>query len=57
MNDERVWSYAKKFSELKPFVNRVKASTSSGVFSLPINLLSLFTFFHSALPFCDALNN
>jgi UDP-galactopyranose mutase len=57
MNDERVWSYAKKFSELKPFVNRVKASTSSGVFSLPINLLSLFIFFHSALPFCDALNN
>ena len=44
-DNERVWSYVRQFGEFKPFVNRVKASTSRGVFSLPINLLTINQFF------------
>lgn len=44
-NDERVWNYVCRFGEFMPFVNRVKAVTRRGVFSLPINLHTLNQFF------------
>lgn len=44
-NDERVWRYVQKFGQFNPFINRVKAVTRRGVFSLPINLHTLNQFF------------
>jgi len=44
-DNERVWSYVRRFGEFRPFVNRVKAVTRRGVFSLPINLLTINQFF------------
>ncbi len=42
---EDVWQYVRRFSDFGPFVNRVKASTSRGIFGLPINLLTINSFF------------
>src|SRR5882762_5192618 len=36
-----VWDFVRTFSEFGPYVNRVKASISRGVFGLPINLLTI----------------
>lgn len=44
-NLEEVWTYVNLFADFGPFVNRVKATTSKGVFSLPINLHTLNQFF------------
>jgi len=40
-----VWDYVRSFSEFHPFVYRVKASISRGIFSLPVNLLTINQFF------------
>jgi len=42
---EDVWNYVRRYSEFGPYVNRVKASTSRGMFSLPMNLLTINNFF------------
>ena len=42
---EDVWNYVRGFSEFGPFVNRIKASISRGVFGLPINLQTINQFF------------
>ncbi len=42
---EDVWKYVNRFADFGPFINRVKATTSNGVFSLPINLSTLNQFF------------
>lgn len=42
---EPVWQYVQRFGTWMPYVNRVKASVSSGVYSLPINLHTLNQFF------------
>ena len=47
-DNERVWHYVQKFGEFGAFVNRVKAHTRRGVFSLPINLLTINQFFGKA---------
>lgn len=44
-----VWRYVNRFGEFVPFTNRVKAITERGVFSLPINLLTINQFFNKAL--------
>ena len=44
-DNERVWEFVNRFSEFKPFVNRVKAITNGKVFTLPINLLTINQFF------------
>lgn len=41
----RVWDYVGRFGCMRPFVNRVKAVTPRGVFSLPINLHTINQFF------------
>ncbi len=46
---EDVWSYVNHWGEFKPFINRVKAVTAKGVFSLPINLLTINQFFGKTL--------
>ena len=53
-DNDRVWSYVTRFGEFKSFVNRVKASTSRGVFSLPINLLTINQFFGKSMSPHDA---
>jgi UDP-galactopyranose mutase len=40
-----VWEYVNRWSKFGPYVNRVKAVTEKGVFSLPINLLTINQFF------------
>ena len=42
---EDVWEYVNRWGKFEPFVNRVKAHTAKGVFSLPINLLTINQFF------------
>ena len=37
-SNERVWEYVQRFDRFAPWVNRVKASNTKGVFSFPINL-------------------
>ncbi len=46
---EDVWEYVNKWGKFEPFINRVKAVTEKGVFSLPINLLTINQFFGKAL--------
>ena len=40
-----IWRYVSRFGELRPFVNRVRASTDQGIFPLPVNLHTLNQFF------------
>ena len=40
-----VWEYVNRYSQFGNYTNRVKAITSRGVFSLPINLLTINQFF------------
>lgn len=40
-----VWAYVNRFAKFGPYTNRVKAVTARGVFSLPINLLTINQFF------------
>ena len=46
---EDVWEYVNRWSEFIPFVNRVKAITARGVFSLPINLLTINQFYGKSM--------
>jgi UDP-galactopyranose mutase len=48
-DNERVWNYVRRFGDFRPFTNRVKAVTSRGVFTLPINLLTINQFFGKTL--------
>jgi UDP-galactopyranose mutase len=41
----KVWNFINTFSEFHPFINRVKAITPKGFFSLPINLTTINQFF------------
>lgn len=51
---EAVWTYVNRFADFGPFVNRVKATTSRGVFSLPINLHTLNQFFGKSMTPAEA---
>ncbi len=44
-----VWNYVQQFGRFHPFTNRVKAKTHRGVFSMPINLLTINQFFGKAM--------
>lgn len=46
---EDVWEYVNRWAKFGAFTNRVKAHTSRGVFSLPINLLTINQFFRKSL--------
>jgi UDP-galactopyranose mutase len=46
---EDVWNYVNRFEKFQPFVNRIKASNSRGVFALPINLHTINQFFNKRL--------
>jgi UDP-galactopyranose mutase len=40
-----VWAYVNRFASFRPFLTRVKAVTARGVFSMPVNLLTINQFF------------
>ena len=42
---KEIWDHLNSFTEFVPFTNRVKARTDLGIYSLPINLLTLCQFF------------
>jgi UDP-galactopyranose mutase len=44
-SDEEVWRYVQRFTEMRPYVNRVKAVAQGRVYTLPINLLTINQFF------------
>lgn len=44
-NRRDVWDYVNRFATFMPFVNRVKARTKRGIFSMPINLHTINQFF------------
>ena len=44
-SNKEVWNYINQFDELVPFINRVKAISKGKVYSLPINLLTINSFF------------
>jgi UDP-galactopyranose mutase len=44
-SDESVWNYVRQFDEFMPFTNRVKAIYKNRVYSLPINLSTINSFF------------
>jgi UDP-galactopyranose mutase len=46
---EDVWNYVNLWTPFEPFVNRVKAVTARGIYSLPINLLTINQFFNQRL--------
>lgn len=48
-DNERVWEYVNRFGEFRPWVNRVKANTARGMFSMPINLLTINQFFGKSM--------
>ena len=48
-NSLHAWEYINRFGVLRPYVSRVKASTSRGIFQLPINLHMINQFFGKKL--------
>ncbi len=48
-NDGAVWEYVNRFGKFGTYINRVKASTSRGIFSFPINLHTINQFFGKRL--------
>lgn len=45
-DNEVVWNFINEFSTMMPYINRVKATYSGKVFSLPINLHTINQFFN-----------
>ncbi len=62
-NRPLIWDYVNRFGRLRPYVNRVKASLSRGIFSFPINLHTINQFFgkkldpHGARAFLESLGD
>ena len=48
-NDEKVWKFVQMFGEWEPFKNKVIADTENGMFSMPMNLLTINQFFKQKL--------
>lgn len=48
-NDQKVWEYITRWGRFEPLTPQVKASTEKGVFSYPINLLTLNQFYGKKL--------
>jgi UDP-galactopyranose mutase len=48
-SDEYVWKYMQNFDEMVPFINRVKTQYNKQVYPLPINLMTINSFFKKNL--------
>jgi len=53
-DNEEVWEFINKFAEFMPYINRVKSTVNSTVYSLPINLHTINQFFGKTLSPKDA---
>ncbi|WP_050658897.1 NAD(P)-binding protein [Gallaecimonas pentaromativorans] len=53
-NSDEAWQYVNRFTPFRPFINRVKAVTHKGVFSLPVNLHTINQFFGEAFSPAEA---
>lgn len=53
-SNEQVWHYVCQFAEFMPFINRVKSISNGRVYSMPINLLTINSFFGKSLNPNDA---
>ncbi|WFB36555.1 UDP-galactopyranose mutase [Kiritimatiellota bacterium B12222] len=51
---EEVWAYVNRFATFGPFINRPKATTRKGVFSLPVNLHTLNQLFDKRMSPAEA---
>jgi UDP-galactopyranose mutase len=47
--DAEVWAFVNRYTEMQPYVNRVKAVSGGHVYTLPINLLTINSFFGQTL--------
>jgi UDP-galactopyranose mutase len=60
-SNKRVWDYVNSFDQFIPFTNRVKSVYNNKIYSLPINLLTINSFFgknfnpHEAALFLDSI--
>ena len=48
-NNKKVWDFVNFFGEFVPFKNKVIANTVNGMFSMPMNLLTINQFFNTKL--------
>jgi UDP-galactopyranose mutase len=48
-SNQHVWDYICQFTEMMPFINRVKTIYKGQVYSLPVNLHTLNQFFGKAM--------
>lgn len=46
-DNQAVWEYLNRFTEMMPYVNRVKTTVNGQIFSLPINLHTVNQFFNT----------
>jgi UDP-galactopyranose mutase len=44
-NNEKVWDYVNKYAKFNNFINRVKSSSRTGIYSMPINLHTINQFY------------
>ncbi len=51
-----VWDFVSQFVKFGPYINRVKANTAKGIYSLPINLLTINQFFNLKMTPSEALD-
>jgi UDP-galactopyranose mutase len=55
-SNELVWNYIRQFDEFMLFINRVKSIYQGRIYSLPINLMTINTFFNRTLNPNEAVN-
>ena len=48
-NREDVWEFVNEWGKFEPYIHRVKAVTEKGIFSMPINLLTINQFFEKKM--------
>ena len=48
-SNKTVWDYIQRFGEFVPFINRVKAVSGGRIYSLPINLMTINSFFGTVM--------
>ena len=53
-NSEIAWEFINEYLTMHPFTNRVKASTSKGIFTMPINLHTINQFYKTSMNVAEA---
>lgn len=48
-DQQEIWDYINLWGRFEPYIDRVKAQTKEGIFSIPINLLTLNQFFNTKM--------